>query len=90
MDCLEEVLLYLRDSLLDRAVLADEVEKLLARFGGFEDAAEVARGGDGILLFHTAHLHTHVFGFNDYHYALRIEGFLNTVLDLHSHSFLHL
>lgn len=42
------------------------------------------------MLFHAAHLHAHVFGFNDYHHALRIEGFLDAVLDLHGHTLLHL
>ena len=63
-------------------VLFDEVHKLFTCLGLIEGTGEVAGRGDGVLLLHTAHLHAHVLGFDDYHDTQRVEGLLDALLDL--------
>lgn len=68
----------------------DELEKLFACFGLFEGTAKGGGGGEGVLLFHAAHLHTHVFGLDDYHHSHRVEGFLDGFHDLEGEALLYL
>ena len=72
------------------ALSAQQVHELLAGLCLVECAGEVARGGYGVLLLHSAHLHAHVFRLNHHHYAERLECFLYAVLYLQRHAFLHL
>ena len=67
-----------------------EVHKLFARFGLVESTAEVASGGDGVLFFHTTHLHAQVFGLYNHHYTEGFKRVLYAVFYLLGHSFLHL
>jgi hypothetical protein len=63
-------------------IIMYKIHKFLSGLGLIKGTAEVAGSGDGVLLFHSAHLHTHVTGFNDDHYAERVERLLDTLLDL--------
>ena len=55
-----------------------------------EGAAELTGGGNAVLFLHTAHLHTHMAGLNDYHDTQWVQRLLDALLDLQRHSFLDL
>ena len=78
---------YILDSF---AFSAEQVHELLSCIERIEYTAIITCCGDGVLFFHTSHLHTHVFGFNDHHDTLWIECFLDAVLDLLGKSLLYL
>ena len=67
-----------------------KVHEFLSRLGLVKGAAEVAGGGDGVLLLDTSHLHAHMLGLYHDHHTKRLQGVLDTVLDLLCHALLHL
>ena len=72
------------------ALAMQQVHELLACLCLVEGAAEVARGGDGCLLLHPAHLHAHVFCLYHYHHSEWMEGVLDAVLYLLCQTLLYL
>jgi len=71
--------------------LADQREKLRARFVRVAEASE-HRGcnGGGVLFFDAPHHHAEMAGFDDYAYALRLDYFLNGFGDLGGEALLNL
>ena len=67
-----------------------KVHKFLPRFGLVESPAKVRGSSDAMLFFHATHLHAHMAGLYDDHYAKRLECLLDAILDLLGQSFLHL
>ena len=55
-----------------------------------EGSCEIGCSGHAVLFLHTAHLHTHVFGFHHYHNSQGVERMLDAIFNLHRHPFLHL
>ena len=68
----------------------NEVHEFLTGLGLVKGTAEVAGGGDGVLLLDATHLHAHVLGFDNDHHAEGLQRFLDAVLDLLRHALLHL
>ena len=62
------------------------VHKLLTRFCLIERTTEGTCRGDGILLLHTTHLHTHVLGLNNDHHPHRLQRILNALHHLLGHA----
>ena len=68
----------------------NQVHEFLACLGLIEGTAEVAGGGDAVLLLHTTHLHTHVASLYDNHHAEGMECLFDALLNLECHALLHL
>ena len=66
------------------------VHEFVSGFQRLEYAAVCTCRCDGVLLFHTAHLHAHVFGLNDYHDALRLQRVVDAFHYLLGETLLHL
>ena len=65
-----------------KKLLPEQIHEFLPGLCLVEGAAESTRGGDGILLLHTAHLHAHVAGFQDHHHTHGVKRRLDAVHDL--------
>lgn len=70
--------------------MLDQVHELLARLGLLEKAGEIRGSRQGILFLHATHLHAHMLRLDHDHHAQRVQGPLDTILDLHRHTLLYL
>ena len=68
----------------------DQIHKFFARFGLLEESGEVGGCSQGVLLLDTTHLHAHMLCLDHDHHAQRVQGPLDTILDLHRHTLLYL
>ena len=55
--------------LLYERILTNEVHKLFTGLCLIESTCKIGSGRYGILFFNPTHLHTHVLGFHNHHYA---------------------
>lgn len=69
---------------------SQQIHKFFAGLCLIESTAEIAGCRDGVLFFYTAHLHTHMFGFDDDHHAQGMQCILDTVFNLLCETLLHL
>lgn len=72
------------------ALASKEVHKLFTGLCLIEGTAEIGSRGDGVLLFHATHLHTHMLSFDDDHGSHGMERLLDAVLNLLCHTLLYL
>ena len=70
--------------------MVNKIHEFLTGLGLFESTTELTGCCDTVLLLDAAHLHTHMFGFDNNHNAERVECFLDTLTNLHRHAFLNL
>ena len=68
----------------------NKVHEFLSRLGLIKGTAEIAGGGNGVLLLDASHLHAHMLSLYYDHHAKWLQGILDTVLDLLCHALLHL
>lgn len=68
----------------------NEIHEFLTGLGLLESTTELTGCCDTVLLLDAAHLHTHMFGFDNNHDAERVKSFLNALTNLHRHAFLYL
>lgn len=68
----------------------NEVHEFLPGLRLIEGTREVAGGSNTVLSLHATHLHAHMAGLDNHHYAEGFECLLNALLDLERHPFLYL